>query len=157
MIKAFRIDDRLLHGQVITGWMKPLSIDNILVIGDQAAHDETKAMSIKIAKPMNVKLYIKDLKEGCAALEKASGLPKNFIVIVENVPDALALVENCPSLKGTTVTMGGQKMAEGRRRAADLVCLSDRDIEDLKKIEQLGAKVVIQKLPKDRALQLSDI
>jgi len=157
MIKSLRVDDRLLHGQVIAGWMKALAVDNILIVSDSAAHDEVKAMSVRVAKPMNVKLYIKDMKDGFAAVEKASGLPKNFMVIVENIPDALALVQNCPALKGSTVTVGGQKMAEGRRRVLDLVCVSDQDLADLRQIEELGVNLKFQKLPEDKAKQLKDV
>ena len=157
MIKSLRVDDRLLHGQVIASWMKALSIDSILIASDSAAHDEIKAMSVRVAKPLNVKLYIKDMQDSIAAVEKAAGLPKNFMVIVENVPDALTLAKNCPSLKGMTVTVGGQKMAEGRRRVLDLVCVSDQDLADLQQIESLGVNVVFQKLAEDSAKQLKNI
>ena len=56
MIKTLRVDDRLLHGQVIASWMKALSIDSILIASDSTAHDEIKAMSVRVAKPLNTKL-----------------------------------------------------------------------------------------------------
>ena len=97
------------------------------------------------------------MRDSVAAVEKAAALPKNFMVIVENIPDALTLAQNCPSLKGTTLTVGGQKMAEGRRRVLDLVCISDQDLEELQEIEKLGVNVVFQKLADDRAKTLKSV
>ena len=48
-------------------------------------------------------------------------------------------------------------MAEGRRRLADLVCLSEQDIEDLRQIEAAGAKVEVRKLSSETPKKLSDI
>lgn len=157
MVKMIRIDDRLLHGQVMVSWIKYLRIQGILIVSDSVASDEMKKMAVTVAKPADIRLFIKNVEEGIAAMEKLNGFSYDSLVIVENVADARRLVENCPCLKGITVNMGGQKMAEGRRRLADLVCLSEQDIEDLRQIEAAGAKVEVRKLSSETPKKLADI
>lgn len=59
MVSLMRIDDRLIHGQVAYGWATSLGINVILVANDEAKNDQMKAMSLNLAKPSNVTLYIR--------------------------------------------------------------------------------------------------
>ena len=45
MIKAIRIDERLIHGQVAVAWSTTLGVDSILVANDKAASDEIEVVS----------------------------------------------------------------------------------------------------------------
>jgi mannose/fructose/N-acetylgalactosamine-specific phosphotransferase system component IIB len=157
MVKMIRIDDRLLHGQVMVSWLNYLKISGILIVSDAVAKDQMRKIAINVAKPADIRLFIKNVAEGIASVEKLQGFSYDSMIIVENVADALALVKHCPSLNGITVNMGGQKMAPGRRRMADLVALSDQDIEDLKAIEALGANLEIRKLSSETPKKLKDI
>ena len=55
MIKAFRIDERLIHGQVIATWLKTLGTTHLIVADDEAAGDEMRQRTLKLALPANVK------------------------------------------------------------------------------------------------------
>ena len=98
MVKMIRIDDRLLHGQVMVSWIKYLRIQGILIVSDSVASDEMKKMAVTVAKPADIRLFIKNVEEGIAAMEKLNGFSYDSLVIVENVADARRLVENCPCL-----------------------------------------------------------
>ena len=39
-IKIVRIDDRLIHGQIVQGWLKTVDVDKILIVSDEVANDE---------------------------------------------------------------------------------------------------------------------
>ena len=157
MIKRLRIDDRLMHAQVVMNWSKHLSIGGILIVSDEVASSSMRQMAVKVSKPSDMKLFIKSVKDAIGVVDKLNGFSYNSMIVVENVPDALALVKNCPCLLDVTVTAGGQKMGEGRRLVSDLLCLSDEDIRMLQEIEALGGKVEIRKLPEDSPKRISDI
>ena len=157
MIKRLRIDDRLMHAQVVMNWSKHLSIGGILIASDTVAASSMRQMAVKVSKPSEMKLFIKNMKDAIAAVDKLNHFNYNSMILVENVPDALELVKNCPCLLNVTVTAGGQKMGEGRRLVSDLLCLSDEDIRMLQEIEAIGAKVEVQKLPEDRPKRISDV
>ena len=38
-LKYFRIDERLIHGQILQKWLKYIGCSNILVIDDETAKD----------------------------------------------------------------------------------------------------------------------
>ena len=62
-IKVVRIDDRLIHGQIVQGWLKLIQIDKILVVSDEVAKDEMQKVLLSMAVPSNIKLFIKNIKD----------------------------------------------------------------------------------------------
>ena len=147
MVKVLRIDDRLMHAQVTFGWANSLGVKGILIISDRVMNDPTMQTAAQFAKPARVKLWMKGLADGIAAVEKMNGFSYNTMIIVDNVKDALAVCERCDCVK--FVNMGGQRMQEGRSPVLGTVFLSSEDWADLKKIEDLGVKVVVQKMITD--------
>lgn len=63
MIVNVRVDHRLLHGQVAMAWNQVLGSDCILIANDSVPNDEIRKAGIKLAKPANTKLVIKEY--GC--------------------------------------------------------------------------------------------
>ena len=58
MIKAVRVDHRLVHGQVAFTWTHFLAATRIIVIDDAAASDEFQKMALNMSKPAACKLNI---------------------------------------------------------------------------------------------------
>lgn len=95
MISLFRIDDRLLHGQVAFGWSPSVGANVILVVNDEAKNDKVKAMALDLAKPNNVKLYIRGVAESGEIISKfAEAKKSNVLVLVRNTDDALEVAKN---------------------------------------------------------------
>ena len=61
MIVNVRVDHRLLHGQVAMAWNQVLGSDCILIANDSVPNDEIRKAGIKLAKPANTKLVIKNM------------------------------------------------------------------------------------------------
>lgn len=57
-IKLARIDDRLIHGQVVTVWAREAKAERILVIDDAVAVDEVRRVLLKQAAPPGVKVNV---------------------------------------------------------------------------------------------------
>ena len=51
MVKALRVDERLIHGQVAMAWTRDLGIQGIMVADDEAASNEMQKMTLKMAVP----------------------------------------------------------------------------------------------------------
>ena len=75
-ITLVRIDDRLVHGQVVEGWLPFLRAQRVLVVSDAAASDETQVMLMQLALPDEVELTVLPVAEAAsdnaAAIRKAS-------------------------------------------------------------------------------------
>ena len=64
-----RIDDRLVHGQVVTAWIKQLNAKSILVIDDLAAGNPIISKALTMATPKNIKLVIKSVEDAWGVFE----------------------------------------------------------------------------------------
>ncbi len=157
MISLLRIDDRLIHGQVAYGWASSLGVNVILVVNDEAQKDQMKAMALNLAKPANVKLYIRGVEESGEIVQKFEASQKNkVLVLVKNTSDALALVKNAG---GTIkeINVGGLRYSEGKRKLTDLVAVDDQDMAHFKEIAEHGVNLEFRMLPHDKKKGLKDL
>ncbi|MFQ8583696.1 MAG: PTS sugar transporter subunit IIB [Holdemania massiliensis] len=76
MIKLCRLDDRMIHGQIVTKWSRVISVDRIIVANDQAGSNPIIAKSLLMAAPGNMKVAVKTVKEAIELLHnpKAAAL-----------------------------------------------------------------------------------
>lgn len=157
MISLLRIDDRLIHGQVAFGWTASLGVNVFLVVNDEAQTDQMKAMALNLAKPNDVKLYIRGVQESGEIVQKfAASQKSNVLVLVKNTDDALSLVKNSGGVL-KEVNVGGLRYSEGKRKLTDLVAVDDQDIANFKAMEELGVDLEFRMLPRDKKKSLKEI
>ena len=77
MIKAVRIDHRLVHGQVAFTWTHFLAATRIIVIDDKAANDEFQKMALNMSKPAGVKLNIFTVEKALSKMPKVGAFSTN--------------------------------------------------------------------------------
>ena len=111
MIKAVRVDYRLLHGQVAVSWTSALGADCLLLVSDTVKNDTLRLNAIKLAKPSGVKVVIKNTEEAVEALK--SGVTDKYklfiicedLVIAQKIMDATGEkslnIGNTPFREGT--------------------------------------------------------
>ena len=157
MIALLRIDDRLIHGQVAYGWVSALNTNVILVVNDEAKNDKMKAMALNLAKPSNVKLYIRSVEESGEIVQKFSTSQKsNVLVLVRDSNDALTLLKNSGGVI-KEINVGGLRYSEGKRKLTDLVAVDDQDLKNFKEMEKLGVELEFRMLPRDKKKGLKDL
>jgi fructoselysine and glucoselysine-specific PTS system IIB component len=157
MISLLRIDDRLIHGQVAYGWTTSLGVNVILVVNDEAQKDPMKAMALNLAKPNNVNLYIRGVKESGEIVQKfAASEKRKVLVLVKNSDDALSLVKNSGGVI-KEINVGGMRYLEGKRKLTDLVAVDDQDIANFKQMAKLGVELEFRMLPRDKKKVLKDM
>ena len=155
-IALLRIDDRLIHGQVAFGWTSSLGVNTILVVNDEAKNDQMKAMSLNLAKPSNVNLYIRGVEESGEIVQKFSTSKKsNVLVLTKNTEDTYKLLKNTKDAV-KEINIGGLRFAEGKRKLTDLVAVDDQDISHLKSIRDMGIDIEFRMLPNDKRKKLED-
>lgn len=157
MLSLFRIDDRLLHGQVAFGWAPSVSANVILVVNDEAKNDKVKAMALDLAKPNNVKLYIRGVEESGEIVRKfAEAKKSNVVVLVRNTDDALEVARNANGAV-SEINVGGLRYEEGKKKLTDLIAVSDQDIENFRKLEEIGICLDFRILPRDKKQSFKDL
>ena len=73
---AVRVDDRLIHGQVVTQWVKVFHAQKIVVIDDQVAIDKMQEVLLKFAAPPDLKVSILSVEKAAEAWKKISLAPE---------------------------------------------------------------------------------
>ncbi len=145
MIKALRIDHRLVHGQVAFTWTHFLAATRIIVIDDKAAADEFQKMALNMAKPAGCKLNVFSVAKALERAEKIDSLTDSVFIIFGSTKDAAGYITGHPVFK--ELNLGGVAKKEGSRNYADVVYLTPEEEDDIRAIMATGCKVFMQQLP----------
>jgi PTS system mannose-specific IIB component len=146
-----RIDDRLLHGQVIVSWIPSLNIDEIIIIDDEYANDEFMSSLIKEGSPEHLSANVLSVERSKEYLESSEN-ENRVLILSRYVENVLKLVEL--GIEIDKVNVGGQGFCEGRKKFVNAIYLSDEELDLLKKISSKGIEVEVQMLPKDKAIKI---
>lgn len=149
MIKLLRVDHRLLHGQVAFSWTGYLGADCILIANDEAASNDLKMTTLRLAKPANVKLIVKSIEESINALVEGKADKYSLFIIVDNVRDACKLAKCVDGIK--TINIGGLKSNENTHAhpSNHNINFTDEEENELKEMQKIGKKVELRMVPND--------
>jgi len=148
-----RVDDRLIHGQVLLGWGPALSPDRYAVIDDVMAHDPFQA-ALLIATTGGIPVDVLSESDVPARLVALSTAPEAVIVLVRGLPEAarvaaaLARAGHAPP----SINLGGLHYAPGKERVHDAVYLDPADRAALAELARLGVRVIVQDVPATRPM-----
>ncbi|MCB5936421.1 PTS sugar transporter subunit IIB [Caldibacillus thermoamylovorans] len=155
MIKLVRIDYRLLHGQVVFAWINRLGIDRIVIIDDEASKDEMKKTSLKLTKPQNVKLNIFSVQDALDRKNKIKALKENTMIIFSNTRNCYEFLSNFAGVV-KEVNYGGIPNKEGAKQFDKAIFLNEEEIEESKKLRDLGLRLYSQQTPTTKVVELNN-
>src|SRR6185369_6625153 len=124
-IQLVRIDDRLIHGQVVVGWVKALNIQRLVVVNDAIAKNAMQKTLMEMAVPSGLKVSFFTVEESVEACRQDSGKDK-ALLLFSNPSDVLSYIQKGGVLK--VINIGGMHFCEGKRQVAKTVCVSADDI-----------------------------
>lgn len=148
-IALVRIDDRLIHGQVVIGWIPHSRAEVVLVASDSAAADETQALLMRMAVPDSVELRVETVEGAARTLVGSSADARRVLVLAPGPAEILRLLEKGAAF--TSVNVGGLHFTAGRVQLGKAIFLSDDDKDALRRIAERGVALEGRALPGDRA------
>jgi len=150
-IRLFRIDDRLIHGQIISAWVSALGVDTIVVADDKAVTDELQKMMLRMATPGNMKLKIFGVKDAASYLsdEKNNG---RVLVLVKGVEQILTLVKEGISVR--SINIGNMSMDPKKKKIYKSIWVGDDDIKYLEELESMGIELEVRVIPDDKRIPM---
>jgi mannose/fructose/sorbose-specific phosphotransferase system IIB component len=151
-IELVRIDDRLIHGQIVMAWSKAVSVERIVVIDNQVANDLIHKILLETVSPPGVKLSIFDVVQGIEYLKKDSFSEEKVLLLVTKPATILALVES--GLRFSKINIGGMSFGPGRKQLTKAVAIDDADKHAFKELHKWGIMLQIQVLPNDIPVDL---
>ena len=151
-INHMRMDDRMIHGQIVTAWIKESQADTILLADDKAAGDPTQQMILKFAVPAGIKLIIVTMKEAYQIIcdDSKKG---NALLIVRNPKTAYELFDMGFRIDAINVgNISNSKSQTGRTRLLSNIYVEQTDVEYLRKIHDLGIRLDVRAVPTDKSI-----
>jgi mannose/fructose/N-acetylgalactosamine-specific phosphotransferase system component IIB len=160
MSYVIRIDDRLVHGQVIEGWLKPLGIDTIVVCSDIVYCDEVSKTLFEMSAPTHVKLKCLSVDQTVEEIVKGEYEKNVVLILISSLQDLYDLVvkiqQKIPDYKLPNVNVGGIRHIPGRKQIYKALFLSKDDIEIIKKLDKLNVILEYYVLPNDEKILLNN-
>lgn len=145
---AVRVDDRLIHGQVVTQWVNVFKAQHIVVIDNNVAKDKMQKSVLKFAAPPDIKVSIFSVDKSVEAWEKNQFGSKNVFVLFRDVKQIAELQEKGVSFE--EITIGQMAIINDRKQIYKQVGLSESEAQTLFDIERSGVKLYFQMQPTDK-------
>jgi len=152
-IALTRIDDRLIHGQVMTSWVKYTKANKIVIVDDGVANDPFMGDILKMAVPSGIDVDIYDTQKAVEML-KSKEKNSNSIIILAKTPNAIyALIQGGVDI--TEINVGGMGAGPGRKSLYKNISASAQEREIFKKIVSMGKAVFMQIVPDDKRVEIN--
>ncbi len=147
-----RIDDRLIHGQVLIAWGQRLGPRRIWVVDDASAASDWERELLASAAP-GIEVRVVTVAEAAGAHAAESGAPGTAFLLVRDLATALALVEHGASIR--SFNLGGLHYAPGKEKVNEYVYLDRADREAARALLAHGVTLEVQDVPASRAQPLA--
>lgn len=145
MLNLVRVDDRLLHGQIICSWVPFVDADVLIVASDEAAADrDLKDIMGSCAHP-GLRVEVKKVDEIAGELASSGTAEGNVILILADLKDALRVYEQGVRFK--TLNIGNLHHDSNGREITPSVIIDDKDEEILERLVADGVGIDIRNVP----------
>jgi len=155
-IALARIDDRLIHGQVVIGWGVPLGVRLIALVDDEVAANAWEQEIYRMAVPPGVEVEFVARDAAIASLPRWEKDSRPVFVLAGTVDIMAALVRGGQGVL-RRVNIGGLHAGPGRRERMRYVYLTDAEAAALRALEAEGTEVNAQDVPTSSPVRMRDL
>jgi len=143
-----RIDNRLIHGQVLEAWVPYVKADCIVVANDRIASAALEKTLMAAAVPKGIRVVIDSLQQVAQILAEDDLAGARILLLFESSNDALEARRAGVSYED--LNLGNMHAGEGKCRYSCTISLDPEDIDNLQLIEAQGVRIASQCIPADR-------
>lgn len=144
MIVLTRVDNRLIHGQVVQGWLPSLNnVSEVVVVSPRAQKNAFMQKMFRLSLPGGYKLTFLGSKEAASYCLQSK---ENIFVVIEDIPSLLQMMQ--AGFIPKVITLGNTQFEEGKKQCSQGVFLSEDEIRELKNWEkEKSVSIEIRSLP----------
>lgn len=141
-----RVDDRLIHGQVVVGWGQALGITRIILVDDQVAGSPWEQDLYRMAVTPELAVDFASVADSAGAIAGWQRDPRRTVLLTGDI-DAMAALHRADPAAVHRINLGGVHHRPGRRERLPFLYLTDDEMRRLNALETAGAEVTAQDLP----------
>jgi mannose/fructose/N-acetylgalactosamine-specific phosphotransferase system component IIB len=149
-----RIDDRLIHGQVVVGWGQPLDVKFVVLVDDAVAESDWEQELYRMGVPPEMEVRFHSAAAAAAHLDDYRTEPRPGILVTGDIATMRYLVEQGGV---RDVNVGGIHHRAGRTQHLRYVFLTRDEQDALRDLAAHGAVVTAQDVPAARAVPLEEL
>ena len=153
-LAVVRVDDRLIHGQVVVGWGQPLGLGFIALVDDKVRSSDWEQDLYRMGVPPGIEAIFASVDEAARRYDDWVKEPRVGLVLIGDIDTVIALSDKVPKLR--RVTLGGIHHKPGRSERLRYVYLTDDEVAHLRELAKRGIEVVAQDVPTARAVPLAE-
>jgi PTS system mannose-specific IIB component/fructoselysine and glucoselysine-specific PTS system IIB component len=154
-IHLYRIDDRLIHGQVVVGWGQPHDIRFLVLVDDLVASSEWEKELYRMAVPPEMEIMFADVASAVREHARWASDPRPGILIAGDIASMHRLVSGVKAIG--SVNLGGIHHRAGRVEKLRYIFLTPGEEDELRALEASGVEVTAQDVPSARAVPLAEV
>lgn len=154
-IELYRIDDRLIHGQVVVGWGQPMDLRFIVLVDDEVAASDWEQELYRMGVPPEMDVYFDSVDEAAANLERYQGESRRGLLLTGDIETMTRLVDATRGIE--RVNVGGIHHRPGRTQRLRYVFLTPDEEKELRELVAKGLEVTAQDVPAARPVPLDEL
>lgn len=149
-VRFLRIDDRLIHGQVIVGWLPILEVECLTVINEKVSSDTMRQemMGMSVPSEVSLKFFSPDNIE-------FAEIPEGSLVLVSSPKDAWICLQS--GMLPETLNVGGLHSKPGKEEIMEAFHIDDEDRCYLIKLLESDTVPMFQPTPQNEPVPLTEI
>ena len=148
-----RLDDRLIHGQVVVGWGQPLNVGFIVLVDDEVRDSTWEQDLYRMGVPASIEVLFVSLAEAERRFPEWEQDDRAGILLAGDIDIMAALVGTGQIQK---LNIGGVHHRAGRTERLRYVYLTDEEAEKLRRLAANGVLVTAQDVPTARAVPIGE-
>lgn len=154
-LKLSRVDFRLIHGQVMTRWVKEKNIESIIVVDEKSATNTILKKILLSAAPSHIEVLIKTSDEVVHDWKNQQMPEKNYMLLFKDINTVISVWKKGLDIKD--IQIGGVEGTIDRKAIARNVLLSQKDVEQLKVLHDKEVNIFCQAIPDDPLVTFNSV
>ena len=150
-----RIDDRLIHGQVVENWMKFLKIDHVVVVNDFVASDRMQKTLFSMAVSDHAKISILTITQAKEAILNGQFERDRAMLLLVSPQDVLSLIDKGVRIK--EINVGGMHYSPDKKQILKAISVSKEDMQAFQELDKLGSHLEARMVPDDEKIDIMEI
>ncbi|MCD6188065.1 MAG: PTS sugar transporter subunit IIB [Desulfuromusa sp.] len=142
-----RIDNRLIHGQVLEAWVPFVRADCIVVANDEIAGNPLQKMMMQASVPSRMQVEIGTIAEATLLFNSTQLNRRRILLLFGTTADAVRAYQG--GLIYNRLNLGNLQAYKGKARFSCTLFLDPADLDNLALLDQAGVKITARCIPAD--------
>lgn len=150
-----RVDDRLVHGQVMTAWTVYTNTTKVLVVDNKVVNDPFMSMVMKSAMPSKISLEVMSVSQAISHLKEDGSEDERYFLLAKTPMAFKELSDAGVDIK--EVGIGGIGARADRKKLYKNIAATDEEKQTIKSMLDKGLDVYIRVVPDDKRVELQGL